>query len=220
MVAGVYSEDPATQLEVTTQFRKLLSIGRLDFLLLSSWWLILSSKNFFFSAIVGHENLQICCAERSPPIEEVIASGVVPRFVEFLTHADFPQLQVSFSFGWWMNLDLMVHIEISALVRCLDIFVHSKQKSIFVCDAVWGSMGINKYCIRHIWSYPCCDWSWGCANLCSTAQFTQWWCPWAGIYKTLNVSWLFKWSWASWAFFCSDFRLIWLVSLYTWSTKI
>jgi hypothetical protein len=100
MVAGVYSEDPATQLEVTTQFRKLLSI------------------------------------ERSPPIEEVIASGVVPRFVEFLTHADFPQLQVSSSFGWLLNLDLMVHIEISALVRCLDILVHSNQKSIFFCDAV------------------------------------------------------------------------------------
>lgn len=27
MVAGVYSDDPATQLEATTQFRKLLSIG-------------------------------------------------------------------------------------------------------------------------------------------------------------------------------------------------
>jgi importin subunit alpha-1 len=62
MVAGVYSEDPATQLELTTQFRKLLSI------------------------------------ERSPPIEEVIASGVVPHFVEFLTHADFPQLQ--FEAAW------------------------------------------------------------------------------------------------------------------------
>jgi hypothetical protein len=93
-------------------------------------------KNFVFSAIVGHENLQIWCAERSPPIEEVIASGVVPRFVEFLTHADFPQLQVSSSFGWLLNLDLMVHIEISALVRCLDILVHSNQKSIFFCDAV------------------------------------------------------------------------------------
>lgn len=34
------------------------------------------------------------CAERSPPIEEVIAAGVVPRFVEFLVRADFPQLQV------------------------------------------------------------------------------------------------------------------------------
>jgi importin subunit alpha-1 len=35
--------------------------------------------------------------ERSPPIEEVIAAGVVPRFVEFLMRGDFPQLQVCFS---------------------------------------------------------------------------------------------------------------------------
>ena len=34
------------------------------------------------------------CAERSPPIEEVITAGVVPRFVEFLVRGDFPQLQV------------------------------------------------------------------------------------------------------------------------------
>lgn len=27
MVAAIYSDDPATQLEATTQFRKLLSIG-------------------------------------------------------------------------------------------------------------------------------------------------------------------------------------------------
>ncbi|GFY90525.1 importin alpha isoform 2 [Actinidia rufa] len=31
--------------------------------------------------------------ERSPPIDEVIQSGVVPRFVEFLVREDFPQLQ-------------------------------------------------------------------------------------------------------------------------------
>lgn len=62
MVAGVWSDNPATQLESTTQFRKLLSI------------------------------------ERSPPIEGVIAAGVVPRFVEFLLRNDFPQLQ--FEAAW------------------------------------------------------------------------------------------------------------------------
>ncbi|KAL2921208.1 Importin subunit alpha-2 [Bienertia sinuspersici] len=62
MVAGVCSDNNQSQLEATTQFRKLLSI------------------------------------ERSPPIEEVIQAGVVPRFVEFLQREDFPQLQ--FEAAW------------------------------------------------------------------------------------------------------------------------
>ncbi|KAI3885493.1 hypothetical protein MKX03_030569 [Papaver bracteatum] len=62
MVQGVWSDNPASQLESTTQFRKLLSI------------------------------------ERSPPIEEVIKAGVVPRFVEFLERQDLPQLQ--FEAAW------------------------------------------------------------------------------------------------------------------------
>ncbi|KAG9459516.1 hypothetical protein H6P81_004024 [Aristolochia fimbriata] len=36
--------------------------------------------------------------ERSPPIEEVIQAGVVPRFVDFLLREDFPQLQ--FEAAW------------------------------------------------------------------------------------------------------------------------
>ncbi|XWS58119.1 hypothetical protein CRYUN_Cryun08bG0007400 [Craigia yunnanensis] len=36
--------------------------------------------------------------ERSPPIEEVIQAGVIPRFVEFLMREDFPQLQ--FEAAW------------------------------------------------------------------------------------------------------------------------
>lgn len=36
--------------------------------------------------------------ERSPPINEVIQSGVVPRFIEFLARDDFPQLQ--FEAAW------------------------------------------------------------------------------------------------------------------------
>ncbi|KAM7481817.1 hypothetical protein LguiB_006400 [Lonicera macranthoides] len=62
MVQGVWSDNPISQVEATTQFRKLLSI------------------------------------ERSPPIDEVIKAGVVPRFVEFLGRPDLPQLQ--FEAAW------------------------------------------------------------------------------------------------------------------------
>ena len=36
----------------------------------------------------------LCALERNPPIQEVINAGVVPRFVQFLTFSNNPQLQV------------------------------------------------------------------------------------------------------------------------------
>lgn len=45
-------------------------------------------------------NFGICFLERSPPIEEVIKAGVVPRFVEFLSRHDLPQLQVCLSLAF------------------------------------------------------------------------------------------------------------------------
>jgi len=36
----------------------------------------------------------IYCSDRSPPTDNVIKSGVVPRFVEFLKKDDNPKLQV------------------------------------------------------------------------------------------------------------------------------
>ncbi|KAK9921470.1 hypothetical protein M0R45_029979 [Rubus argutus] len=78
MVARVWSEESALQLEATSQFMKLLS------------------------------------NERSPPIEEVIQSGV-PRFVEFLMRKYFPQLQfvaawalTNFSYGTSENTNVVI----------------------------------------------------------------------------------------------------------------
>ncbi|GER33336.1 importin subunit alpha, partial [Striga asiatica] len=62
LVLSVWTDDPNSQVEATTQFRKLLSI------------------------------------ERSPPIQEVIEAGVVPRIVEFFMREEFPQLQ--FEAAW------------------------------------------------------------------------------------------------------------------------
>ena len=89
MVRGVWSEDPQQQLEATTQFRKLLSIGAQP------------SRSAPQLAAVLYCILADCAvpaAERNPPIEEVIGQGVIPRFVQFLQRPDVPQLQVRTAF--------------------------------------------------------------------------------------------------------------------------
>ena len=52
--------------------------------------------------------------ERSPPIEEVIRSGVVPRFVEFLLREDYPQLQVCFGL-----VDVMLYFKVLLSGPCM-----------------------------------------------------------------------------------------------------
>lgn len=88
MVQGVWSDDHTAQLESTTQFRKLLSIG----MTASAKNLLLGNNPGMFLTVDLHS--VYLCAERSPPIDEVIKAGVVPRFVEFLGRHDLPQLQV------------------------------------------------------------------------------------------------------------------------------
>lgn len=70
----------------------------------------LAAQNFLFSGSnhIAELFIKIYCVvfstllsvERSPPIDEVIKAGVVPRFVEFLGRQDMPQLQVGNSFSY------------------------------------------------------------------------------------------------------------------------
>jgi len=102
MVQGVFSGDVGQQYEATMRFRKLLSIGACC----PSLSLSLSSC---LSAPVAPPSVRSrspplhLCAERNPPIEEVIKTGVIPKFVEFLGTGETPQLQVSEA-GWAVQL--------------------------------------------------------------------------------------------------------------------
>ena len=113
MVQGVWSEDPQAQLEATTQFRKLLSIGaRRE---IGRRWPRSARRRPLPPLSVGGGPTAAAAgrpprsthplpaldprpAERNPPIEEVIAQNVIPRFVQFLQRSDLPQLQ--FEAAW------------------------------------------------------------------------------------------------------------------------
>lgn len=142
MVQGVWSEDPQAQLEATTQFRKLLSIGACYMPLGWNGHTQCSVGRYEMSG-QGQDSMACCArpaalsptwglaplavavgwgahpprplcllpcmltpppslppppAERNPPIEEVIAQNVIPRFVQFLQRSDVPQLQ--FEAAW------------------------------------------------------------------------------------------------------------------------
>ncbi|KAL5070146.1 hypothetical protein RYX36_021033 [Vicia faba] len=71
----------------------LLQLEHLPVLVTGIWT---DDNNMQFEATTQFRKL--LSIERSPPIEEVIQAGVVPRFVEFLMREDFPQLQ--FEAAW------------------------------------------------------------------------------------------------------------------------
>lgn len=85
MVAELQSPETEVQLAATQKFRKLLSRGY-----------IIVLETFSYNKTKIKETL--FSTEPNPPIDEVIKTGLVPKFVEFLSRSDNPVLQ--FEAAW------------------------------------------------------------------------------------------------------------------------
>jgi importin subunit alpha-1 len=86
MVAALYTDDVEQQLIATQKFRKLLSKG------MNGLYGCMSGLNVWLIVLIS------VATEPNPPIDEVIQTGIVPRFVEFLHRDDNSVLQ--FEASW------------------------------------------------------------------------------------------------------------------------
>ncbi|KAI3448515.1 hypothetical protein Pfo_005180 [Paulownia fortunei] len=83
----------AIPVEATTGIEKKVQLENLPSMVASVW-----TDDASRQLEATTQFRKLLSIERSPPIQEVIQAGVVPRFVEFLMREDFPQLQ--FEAAW------------------------------------------------------------------------------------------------------------------------
>ncbi|WZZ26438.1 hypothetical protein YC2023_009839 [Brassica napus] len=88
----------ATQLPQVTSAASFVSIGLIKLESLPSMVGGVWSDDRSLQLEATTQFRKLLSIERSPPIEEVIGAGVVPRFVDFLMREDYPQLQ--FEAAW------------------------------------------------------------------------------------------------------------------------
>ena len=149
MVTGVWTDDNNLQLEATTQFRKLLSIG----LGSVSLCLICCLVNFNGALV----NLVFC-----------VYQNVVRRLRRLYRLVWFLAL-LSFSWGKTFHSCRFVLVYFVYSISDLNI-AHGDVGLLNV--AVWGSLGFDKYSFWDVWKHQGCHWSRGCPNFREATCFS------------------------------------------------